>query len=84
MIPAFDKRQDTYQPLTVGEVTRSMRLLLESNFKHVAIAGEISNYLKHTSGHVYFTLKDDGAQLSCVMFRGTRLRCFSNRKMEWK
>jgi len=55
---------------TVSELTRDVRGLLETHFGEVCVEGEISNHRHHTSGHHYFTLKDGGAQLSCVMFRG--------------
>lgn len=55
---------------TVSELTRDVRGLLEGHFGEVWVEGEISNHRHHTSGHHYFTLKDGGAQLSCVMFRG--------------
>ena len=57
--------------LTVRELTRYLKALLESdvNLTAVWVRGEISNYREHYSGHVYFTLKDDAAQLRCVMFR---------------
>lgn len=54
--------------LSVSELTRAIRGVLEEGFGEVWIEGEISNYRKQPSGHQYFTLKDDGAQLSCVWF----------------
>ena len=54
--------------LSVTEFTRRVRDLLEGNLGDVWIEGEISNYRKQSSGHHYFTLKDDRAQLACVMF----------------
>jgi exodeoxyribonuclease VII large subunit len=57
--------------LTVAELTRSIRGLLESRFRAVWVQGEISNYRKHPSGHQYFTLKDQRAAISCVIFRDT-------------
>lgn len=58
------------QVLTVSELTRRVKDLLESNFPSVWIEGEISNLRTPSSGHVYFTLKDANAQLASVMFRG--------------
>lgn len=55
--------------LTVTEVTRRIRSSLESSFPSLAVQGELSNFKRHTSGHIYFTLKDEGAQLSCVLWR---------------
>jgi exodeoxyribonuclease VII large subunit len=57
------------QPLTVSDLTRKIKQILESGFPSVAVQGEISNFKHHTSGHFYFTLKDEGAQLPCVMWR---------------
>jgi len=56
--------------LSVTELTKSIKLLLEDNFPKVWVEGEISNYIKHSSGHRYFTLKDEGAQIKCVIWRG--------------
>ncbi|MBA3609135.1 MAG: exodeoxyribonuclease VII large subunit, partial [Chthoniobacterales bacterium] len=57
--------------LSVAELTRSIRGLLETRFGAVWVQGEISNYKKHPSGHQYFTLKDQRAAISCVIFRNT-------------
>lgn len=54
---------------TVTDITRQIKLSLEQRFPRVWIQGEISNYKHHTSGHLYFTLKDEGAQISAVMWR---------------
>lgn len=55
---------------TVTELTREVRGLLETEIGEVWVEGEISNFRAQASGHLYFTLKDAGAQLSVVMFRG--------------
>ena len=57
--------------LTVAELTRSIRGLVETRFGAVWVQGEISNYKKHPSGHQYFTLKDQRAAIACVIFRNT-------------
>lgn len=57
--------------LSVAELTRTIRNLLESRFRAVWVQGEISNYKKHPSGHQYFTLKDQRAAIACVIFRDT-------------
>ena len=57
--------------LTVAELTRAIRGLLETRFGAVWVQGEISNYKLHPSGHQYFTLKDHRAQIGCVIFRNT-------------
>ena len=53
---------------TVSEITREIRTLLEGEFKIVWIEGEVSNFKHHSSGHMYFTLKDETAQISAVFF----------------
>ena len=63
--------------LTVSELTASVRVLLESKYAEVWIEGEISNARVWKTGHLYFTLKDAGAQLRAVMFRSAlRLQRF--------
>src|SRR3989338_3628366 len=52
----------------VGEITRLIRTLLENEFRNVWIEGEVSNFKHHSSGHIYFTLKDEHAQISAVFF----------------
>jgi exodeoxyribonuclease VII large subunit len=55
---------------SISEVTGIIKGVIDENFKDIAVQGEISNYKKHTSGHIYLTLKDEGAQLSAVIWRG--------------
>ncbi len=55
---------------TVSELTRSIRGLLETSYSMVTVTGEISNLRQPHSGHFYFTLKDAGAQLRAVLFKG--------------
>jgi exodeoxyribonuclease VII large subunit len=54
---------------TVSEITEQIRDLLEQKYPSVWIQGEISNLRPAPSGHMYFTLKDDSAQIRCVMFK---------------
>src|SRR6186713_3284510 len=56
---------------TVAELTRTIRATLETRFSAVWVQGEISNYKLHPSGHQYFTLKDQRAAISCVIYRNT-------------
>lgn len=56
--------------MTVSELTRKIKSLLEDRFQFVWLSGEISNFRIPASGHFYFTLKDAHAQISAVMFRG--------------
>jgi exodeoxyribonuclease VII large subunit len=54
---------------TVSEVTAAIRHILEESLPVVWVEGEISNFNRHSSGHMYFTLKDEKSQLPAVMFR---------------
>jgi len=56
--------------LTVSQLNKQIRGQLEGRFQKVWLRGEISNFKPHTSGHFYFSLKDEGSQISAVMFRG--------------
>ena len=59
---------------TVSEFTRRVKVLLEEGVRPGWVRGEVSNLRAQASGHVYFSLKDSGAQLACVLFRGDALR----------
>jgi exodeoxyribonuclease VII large subunit len=61
----------TSKIFSVSELTRSIRGTLETKFSAVWVQGEISNYKLQPSGHQYFTLKDQRAQISCVIWRDT-------------
>ncbi len=63
--------QQTAKVFSVSELTRQIRGILETKFGAVWVQGEISNYKLHPSGHQYFTLKDQRAQISCVIWRDT-------------
>ena len=56
--------------LSVGELTRQVKEILEGSFSQLWVEGEISNFIHHSSGHMYFTLKDNEAEIRCVMFKG--------------
>jgi len=56
--------------LSVSELTAQVKRLLEKSVGSVWVTGEVTNLRVQSSGHTYFTLKDAGAQLSCVLFRG--------------
>ena len=60
----------TRQVLSVWELTANIKRLLEKSVGAVWVSGEITNLRAQSSGHIYFTLKDAAAQLSCVLFRG--------------
>jgi exodeoxyribonuclease VII large subunit len=56
--------------LTVSELTRDLKEVLENVFEEVHVEGEISNLRQPASGHCYFSLKDESSQLKCVLFKG--------------
>jgi exodeoxyribonuclease VII large subunit len=66
--------QESPGVLSVSELTGRIKETLETRIGTVHVEGEISNFKQQTSGHLYFTLKDAGAQLSSVMFRGGAAR----------
>jgi len=68
--------QDDLQPLnqadiiyTPSELNHEARLHLEAGFSRIRVEGELSNLSRPSSGHMYFSLKDDAAQISCALFR---------------
>lgn len=56
---------------TVSELTNKIKTILENNFRDILVEGEISNVNQSRNGHYYFTVKDDDAQLPCVIWRST-------------
>lgn len=60
---------DSTRIFTVSEINASIRGILESRFPFISIAGEISNLRRPVSGHLYFTLKDENAQIKAVLFK---------------
>src|ERR1044072_5922103 len=70
-VQAPDLFQAASKVFSVGELTRTIRRTLAAKFAAVWVQGEISNYKLHPSGHQYFTLKDQRAAISCVIFRNT-------------
>lgn len=61
-------------PMSVSELTSAVRNALEARFSSVWVEGEISNFKAHSSGHWYFTIKDEGAQLRAKCFRSANSR----------
>jgi exodeoxyribonuclease VII large subunit len=61
-------------PLTVLALTQALKAALEPRFRDVWVAGEISNFRAQASGHLYFSLKDEGATLPCAMWAGQARR----------
>ncbi len=78
----MDLRQETgeaadptaEEALSVSQLTERVKFVLEDTFPAVWVSGEISNFSRPQSGHCYFTLKDDRAQIRCVMWRGAASR----------
>ncbi len=68
MAPISPELKITQKIYKVSEITREIRGVLEAQFANVWIEGEISNFKHHSSGHMYFTLKDEGAQISACFF----------------
>ena len=64
------------QVLTISQINEYIRGMMDSDrlLNAVAVKGEISNYKMYPSGHHYFTLKDEGGALKCVMFKGNAMR----------
>lgn len=67
---ADDKKQKEPTVFSVSDINGMIRGTLEGQFQSIWLRGEISNFKPHTSGHFYFSLKDDRSQISAVMFRG--------------
>jgi len=74
--PLFNSLFDEAErrPLTVSELTESVRKAIETRFSSVWVEGEISNFKAHSSGHWYFTIKDESAQLRAKCFRSANSR----------
>ncbi len=60
------------QPISVSQLTMHLKDIIEKDFElsRTNVRGEISNFKYHSSGHMYFTLKDENAKIKCIMFRG--------------
>ena len=59
------------EPLTVSALTAQIKEILEDQVGEVSVQGEISNLRHQSSGHYYFTLKDEGSQIPCALFKGS-------------
>ncbi len=66
------------QPITVTTLNNQIKSLLETHYINVLVEGEVSRVTYHGSGHLYFTLKDQNAAISCVMFKG------NNQKLKFR
>jgi exodeoxyribonuclease VII large subunit len=65
---------DEFPVQSVSQVTRELKELVEGNFPRVAVLGEVSNFTRAGSGHLYLTLKDEAAQLRAVVWRSQAAR----------
>ena len=66
----FRRSASLPETLTVSDLTQQIKILLETGLAPVWLTGEISNFKRHSSGHFYFSLKDENAQIPCVMWAG--------------
>ncbi|MCB0414282.1 MAG: exodeoxyribonuclease VII large subunit, partial [Bdellovibrionales bacterium] len=73
-----DDKEPENRVLSVSQINKAIKGQLESRFDHLWVQGEISNFTAHASGHFYFSLKDNKAQISAVMFKG------SNRSLKFR
>ena len=62
---------DQYQSISVSDLTDQIKNILEGSFNIIWVSGEISNFRHYDSGHMYFTLKDDSAEIKAVMWKGS-------------
>lgn len=59
------------QPISVSELTKEIKTMFNSSsFQDLAVQGEVSNFIHHRSGHMYFSLKDESSRIKAVMFKG--------------
>lgn len=75
--PRREPERATPEPITVSELNRRIKRLIEQQCGELWVEGEISNYRPAASGHMYFTLKDEGSQIPVALFKGQRrgLKC---------
>ncbi len=70
LAPPPPVEEETRNVFSVSDINKAIKQQLEGQFSHLWVQGEISNFKAHSSGHHYFSLKDDKAQINAVMFRG--------------
>ena len=71
---AKDAAGDNSPPFSVSELSGALKRTVEDAFGHVRVRGEISGWKRHGSGHCYFTLKDEAANIDAVLWRGQAAR----------
>ncbi len=69
--PKVPPKAEARKIYSVAEITRAIKSSLETQFSGVWVEGEITDFKHHTSGHMYFRIKDEGAVMDAVMFRGS-------------
>src|SRR3989338_3394752 len=74
----MNKEKKEKRIYTVAELTKYIRVIIEDSFPAIWIEGEIANYVLHSSGHIYFSLRDANSVLKCAFFR------HSNEKLKFK
>ena len=70
LIDSADLKVNTPE-FSVSEISTSIKKLIETEFDHVRVKGELGRVSKPASGHIYMDLKDDRASLACVMWKGS-------------
>ena len=66
-------KEEARRVLSVSELTKEVKRQIEEGVGQIWVEGEITNLRRQSSGHIYFSIKDDNTQLSCVLFRGVRM-----------
>lgn len=74
--------ESDYPRYTVSALTASIKQSLEGGFRRIILDGEISGWKRYPSGHCYFTVKDDGAQISAVMFSSAFEKCKARKELK--
>jgi len=72
----MDLTETMQSAYSVSQLTREIKELLETTLPPLWLRGEISNFVHHSSGHMYFSLKDEGAQIACVIWRSRNISLF--------
>lgn len=72
--PSHEQAPSNNKALSVSQLNRQVKTLLEASYSHIWVSGELSSLSRPNSGHWYFSLKDERAQVSCAMFRGFNQR----------
>ena len=66
-------KEEARRVLSVSELTKKVKRQIEEGIGQIWVEGEITNLRRQSSGHIYFSIKDDNTQLSCVLFRRVRM-----------